>query len=102
MDDPILQSKVAEAAHAAAIANEATSNAREEQMYSVFVKAMKEVLKPGEEDDAPLLIKRVPFICQDIKDIKNTLWWQNRIASVIGVAGLALICALIATIRVHL
>lgn len=102
MDDEakvLAESLSAEAAQAAAIHAESIEKARAAQMHSIFTSVLKEVLT--DEGGSPLLVKRIPFICNDIRDIKNTLWWQSRIASVIGAIALALLCALIATLRFH-
>ncbi len=72
MTDPLVESKIEEAAHAAAVAHEATSNARGAQMHTAFVSALREVLT----DDSPngwLLLQRVPIICNDIKWIKRAV-----------------------------
>jgi len=90
----------AEAAQAAAIHAEAIEKAREAQMHSVFTKVLTEVL--SDEGGSPLLVKRIPFICNDIRDIKNTLWWQSRIAGVLGFTLLTIFAALIATFRIHI
>ena len=101
MEDPTIlaESLSAEAAQAAAVHAESIEKARAAQMHSIFTTVLREVLT--DEGGSPLLVKRIPFICNDIRDIKNTLWWQSRIASVIGAIALALLCALIATLRFH-
>lgn len=43
----------------------------EEKQHNDLVAALREVLTDAE--DGPLLIKRVPFICQDIKEINEKL-----------------------------
>lgn len=101
-NDPLVEAKVAEAAHAAAIASEAQANAHGAQLEETLVSALRKVLVDGDSEERPMLIKRIPFICKDIADIKNTLWWTSRIASVVGAIMLALVCALIATLRIHL
>ena len=100
-EDPkiLAESLSAEAVQAHAVAQEAVEKAREAQMESVMERVLVKVL--SDPDESPILIKRIPFICIDIRDIKNTLWWQSRIASVIGAIALALLCALIATLRFH-
>lgn len=70
--DPLVESKVAEAAQAAAVAHEANSNAREAQMHETLVRALKEVLT--DEGGSPMLIKRIPFICTDIGWIKRAVF----------------------------
>lgn len=74
MTDPLVESKVAEAAQAAAVASEAQANAHEAQMHESLVKALKEVLVDGDDEARPMLIKRIPFICLDISWIKKLLW----------------------------
>jgi hypothetical protein len=96
----LAESLSAEAAQAAAVHAEAIEKAREAQMHNVFTTVLKEVLT--DDGGSPLLVKRIPFICQDIRDIKNTLWWVSRISGVVGFVLLTLLAALIATIRVHL
>lgn len=96
----LAESLSAEAAQAAAIHAEAIEKAREAQMHSIFTTVLKEVLT--DEGGSPLLVKRIPFICNDIRDIKNTLWWQSRISSVVGLAFLTIIAAFIATLRFHI
>lgn len=98
MSDPLVDSKVAEAAQAAAVAHEANSNAREAQMHETLVKALREVLVDGESEERPMLIKRIPFICKDIIDIKedvsdinDNIKWGVRIvigAVILGVLAL--------------
>jgi hypothetical protein len=98
MSDPITESKVAEAANAAAVAHEANAAAREAQMHETLVKALREVLVDGESEERPMLIKRIPFICKDILDMKDkisdindNLKWGVRIvlgAVIMGVLAL--------------
>lgn len=85
------EKKVAEAARATAIAHELTSDARESQMHESLVNALREVLI-DDTAEGPLLIKRIPFICSDIKDIKNDLKWMKYLGGgfLIAAGGLAL------------
>jgi hypothetical protein len=71
-EDPsiLAESLSAEAANSAAIHAEAIEKARAAQMHSVVTNALKEVL--SDETGSPLLIKRIPFICNDIRDIKKS------------------------------
>lgn len=82
----IAESKVAEAANAAAVAHEANSVAREAQMHETLVRALKEVLVDGASEERPMLIKRIPFICKDIvtineklNKIDSSLTWATRL-----------------------
>lgn len=45
--------------------------------HSQLVSALREVLT--DTDGSPMLIKRIPFICNDIRDIKNNLRWMMYI-----------------------
>jgi hypothetical protein len=76
MPDELKEAKLAEAAHAAAVAHEANANAREAQMQAGLVAALKEVLT----DNSPngwALLQRVPLICNDIRDIKKDMGWHK-------------------------
>ncbi len=79
MDDPqiLAESQNAEAINAAAVAMEASQKAHESTMHSVVINALKEVL--SDENGSPLLVKRIPFICNDIRDIKNDMRWMKWI-----------------------
>jgi hypothetical protein len=88
MADPIVEAKIAEAANAAAVAHEANASAREAQMHETLVRALREVLVDGETEERPMLIKRIPFICNDILWIKKLMW---LILSANGAVLLALI-----------
>lgn len=72
MPDELTEAKVAEAAHAVAVAHEANSNAREAQMHDAMVKALTEVMVAGERDNLPVLIRRVPFLCKSVEAIKES------------------------------
>ena len=114
--DPLSEAKVAESANASAIAHEALvgaqtallreSESRIASMMGVQLKnAFNDAFYVADGDGRQkkyIDITRIPRICEDISIIKNTLWWTSRIASVVGMVSLALICALIATIRIHL
>lgn len=70
MTDPLTEAKIAESANATAVAKEAEHNAYQAQLHDSIVKAFREVFRDGSDDAAPILIKRVPFICEDIRTIK--------------------------------
>lgn len=74
MTEELAESKIAEAANAAAVAHEANASAREAQIYESVIKAFNHVLTAGDDGSAPILIKRIPFICLDIAWIKKLLW----------------------------
>lgn len=84
MTDPLVDAKIAEAAHAAAIAHEANANAREVQMYDVMFKAFHDIVTGGDEDNKILLLQRVPVLCKDVAIIKNNIWWIMTIGGGIG------------------
>ena|ERR1700683_163670 len=113
--DNLSEAKVAESANASAIAHEALVNAQaallkesESRLGAIMSNQIRSAINDAfyvSEDGRQkkfIDITRIPVICRDIADIKNTLWWTSRIASVVGMVVLALICALIATIRIHL
>ena len=115
LESPLSDSKVAEAAQAAAVSHEAMVNAQaallkesEVRLSAMLGEQIKETIEqaffvpeePGRQKRF-IDITRIPRICDDVRDIKNTLWWQSRIAGVIGFVVLTLIAALIATIRIH-
>lgn len=61
----------------------------EKDLHGQFVAALKEVLSDAETDGSPLLIKRIPFICNDIRDIKSDMRWIKWIGSgIVGGIGL--------------
>lgn len=105
-----------EAAQAAAVSHEAMVNAQaallkesEARLSTMIGDQIKQALEyalfapTGDGRQKKFIdITRIPRICDDIQSIKDTLWWQSRIAYVVGTVTLALICALIATIRIHL
>ena len=70
--------------------------------HTQLVNALREVLTDGKETDKAILIQRIPFICNDIRSIKDTLWWISRISSVIGAVILALLTAVISNGNLHL
>jgi hypothetical protein len=87
--DILTEARVAEAANAAAVAQEAASNAHEAQIHGALIKALREVLVDGENEERPMLIKRIPFICNDIRDIKSDMRWIKWLAmSLAGGIGL--------------
>lgn len=62
------------------------------EQHDQLVAALKEVLSDAETDGSPLLIKRIPFICQDINSIKKDVGWIKLIGGGImsGIGLLAL------------
>jgi len=68
------QASVAESAQAAAVAQEAAAKAHEQVTKKVVVEAFRELFEDSDTDSRPLLIKRIPFICNDIIWIKKLLW----------------------------
>lgn len=73
MPEELVEAKVAEAAHAQAVATEAHANARSaqtrEDLYSVF----KEILTEGDEGTKKLLIQKIPLLCTDIMSLKAAI-----------------------------
>jgi len=69
--DPLAESKTAEAAHAAAFAKQADIEA----LHSGLVQAIKEAFTDDDPINRPLLIRRIPAICNDIRDIKADMKW---------------------------
>jgi len=116
MQDPLSEAKVAEAAQAAAVSHEAMVNAQaallkeSESRLAVMVgeqikASIERAFFVPDEDGRQkrfIDITRIPRICDDIRSIKDTLWWQSRIASVVGAIVLALICAVITAFRIHI
>lgn len=83
MNDPLLESHNAEALNAVVAAEEA----RQKAAHISLVNAFREVLT--DEGGSPLLIKRIPFICTDIGEIKKSqdkmmgdFWWMKWIGGV--------------------
>lgn len=77
----------AEAVQAHAVAQEATEKAREAQMEAVVERVLIKVL--SNDEGSPLLIKRIPLICNDIKaiqismtDMRNDTKWAKIIVSI--------------------
>jgi hypothetical protein len=95
--DPLIESKQAEAAHAAAIAKEAEHRVLE-VMQDKLVEALKQALTyPGE--DRPALVARIPVICNDVRDIKNDLGWiKKALIGIIASIGSILVAVVIAAI----
>lgn len=59
------------------------------EQHDQLVAALKEVLSDAETDGSPLLIKRIPFICQDIRSIKGDLTWIKWLGGgIVGGIGL--------------
>lgn len=53
-----------------------------------LVEALKEVMK-GDSEEAPLLVRRIPFICADIAEIKRhsdqtMTWVRGGVVAVLG------------------
>lgn len=115
--EPLAESKVAESANASAIAHEALVNAQaallresESRISQVVGKQIRDAIdcaffvpsEPGKQKKF-IDITQIPRICDDITSIKNTLWWQSRIASVVGMIVLTLLAAFISTFQgIHL
>src|ERR1043166_8606816 len=72
--DALAQSKTFEAAHAAAVAEEAKQEAHEAQLVKVITDTFAKILNDDGQSQ-PVLIKRIPFICNDIREIKNDMEW---------------------------
>jgi hypothetical protein len=116
MQDPLSESKVAEAAQAAAVSHEAMVKAQAALLKESEVRIgslMREQIKTAFNDvffvpdgegrqKKYIDITRIPRLCDDVRDIKTTLWWMSRIASVVGFVILTLIAALIAALRIHI
>ncbi len=84
MSEELIEAKIAEAVHAHAVAYEANINVREAQMQEGLVKALKEALSDNSPDGWALL-KRVPLICNDIRDIKRDMGWHKWL--LLGITG---------------
>lgn len=68
--DPLVESHNAEAVNAQAVAEEAKQKA----FHAELVGALREVLADNDDDDSrPMLIKRIPLICNDIRGIHEML-----------------------------
>lgn len=81
MTDPLVDSKVAESAQAAAVAKEAEHNAISEMVHSALVEGLRKVLV-DDEDNSPILVKsKIKRICDDVQSIKTDLWWIKWIGS---------------------
>lgn len=84
MPEPVLDEQARKAVHAARDAafqveivrqqqsEEAASRAAE-SLASVVRQQLQEVLSQGTEKERAVILARVPFICQDIKDINKSL-----------------------------
>lgn len=84
---PLMESHNAEAIQAGAVAEEAKQKA----FHVSIVTALKEVLDDNSGDGSrPILIKRIPLICNDIRDIKADLRWMKIIGGALATAALGL------------
>jgi hypothetical protein len=99
--DPLLESKTAEAAHAAAVAKEAEHQALVIALKEAIVEPLQQALT-YDKPDRPALVARIPVICNDIKTMKDdiksisdNITWGVRI--VVGAVVLALIGLVITT-----
>lgn len=57
--------------------------------HEMLVSALRQVLTEGDNDQQPILVKRIPFICRDIRDIKRILY------AIIGGLGTILVAVII-------
>ena len=101
MTDPLTESKVAKAANAAAIAEEAKHNALVEALSKALIPILNKALT-YDNGDRPALVARIPAICtdirnimDDIKNIQDNITWGVRI--IIGAIILALVAMVIKT-----
>lgn len=99
--DPLQESHNAEAVNAIAVAEEAKQKA----FHTQLVGALREVLVDDDSDSLPMRLKRIPFICTDIKDIKSDLRWMKWVAiagvSLFGAVGLP-VCGWVILQVIHL
>jgi len=59
-----------------------------EETHKALVVALREALHDDTEEGS-ILIKRIPVICNDIRDIKNDMRWMKWIGmGFVGTAGL--------------
>lgn len=70
-NEPLKEAKIAEAAHATAVAHQATSEAREVQIHETLYNVFREILTEGDEGTKKLLIQKIPLLCTDIMTLKN-------------------------------
>ena len=98
MTDALSDSKTAEAANAVAVAHEATINALEALLTQSELRiAEKTQIQVKESIEHAFFvpdelgkqrkfidITQIPRICDDIRTIKNSMWWMSRIAAVVG------------------
>lgn len=50
------------------------NDAEHEKLVKALREALSDTQNPGER---PLLVQRIPFICEDIRTIKNDLRWMK-------------------------
>ncbi len=64
--------------------------------HEKLVAAFKEALTDAGTNNRPMLVQRIPFICEDIRGINSKLWWIMTIGGAVitfigfGVGALAL------------
>lgn len=101
MPDPRQFDDSKNAASVREIAHAMEADEQDKRTKEMFVQAFQEVLHSN-TDEAPVLVKRIPFICNDIRtmktdiaDIKGNIKWGVR--TVIGAVLLGFIALLIKT-----
>lgn len=73
MPTPLVESKTLEAATAAAIANEAQHRATSAQTQQIVTETLEKFFAQQTEKERFISTQRVPFICQDIRGIKDDM-----------------------------
>ena len=75
MTDPIIESKTAEAAHAAAVAEEAHQEALEARLHDRVMQSVQEAIRTEMSPDRGRYVdlSRVPLICQAILGINEKM-----------------------------
>ena len=59
-----------------------------DEEHNKLVAAFKEALMDAGTSNRPMLVQRIPFICEDIRGINQKLWWMMTIGgAVIGFIG---------------
>lgn len=96
MKDPLQESKIAEAANAAAVSKEADIAAIHQNLGDIVDAAVQKAFSAGVADKRYIDITRIPLICQSIvgidarlKGIESNITWGVRI--VIGAVLVALL-----------